>query len=48
MFNICFWDKKNKNNLYYQIVNGVGCSTEIKLSHNNIKKILSLIQITKN
>ena len=40
--------KKNKDNLYYQMVNGVGCSTEIKLSHNNIKKILSLIQITKN
>ena len=39
---------KNKDNLYNQMVNGVGCSTEIKLSHNNIKKILSLIQITKN
>ena len=40
--------KKNKDNLYNQMVNGVACSTEIKLSHSNIKKILSLIQITKN
>ena len=40
--------KKNKDNLYNQMVNGVGCSTEIKLSHKNVGKILSLIQITKN
>lgn len=40
--------KINKDNFYYQVVNGVGCSTEIKLSHNNVGKILSLIQITKN
>ena len=40
--------KTNKDNLYNQVVNGVGCSTEIKLSHKNVGKILSLIQITKN
>lgn len=40
--------KKNKDNLYDQVVNGVGCSTEIKLSHKNVAKILSLIQVTKN
>lgn len=40
--------KKNSNNTYIQAVNGVGCSTEIKLSHNNIGKILSLIEIKKN
>ena len=39
--------KKNKDNLYTQIVDGVACSTEIKLNHNNIQKILSLIKITK-
>ena len=40
--------KTNKDNLYNQVVNGVGCSTEINLSHKNVEKILSLIQITKN
>ena len=40
--------KTNKDNLYNQVVNGVGCSTEIKLSHKNVGRILSLIQITKN
>ena len=40
--------KINKDNFYNQVVNGVGCSTEIKLSHKNVGKILSLIQITKN
>jgi len=40
--------KKNKDNLYDQVLNGVGCSTEIKLSHKNIGKILSLIQIENN
>ncbi len=37
--------KKNINNLYNQIVNGVGCSTEIRLNHKNIKKILRSIKI---
>ena len=40
--------RKNKDNLYNQVVNGVGCSTEIKLSHKNVGKILSLIQIKKD
>jgi len=39
--------KKNENNYFFQIVNGVGCSTEINLNYNNIEKILSLIQISK-
>ena len=40
--------KKNSNNLYMQVLNGVGCSTEIKLTHKNIGKIFSLIKIIKN
>jgi hypothetical protein len=40
--------KKNRDNLYDQVVNGVGCSTEIKLSHKNVGKILSLIRIESN
>ena len=39
---------KNNNNLYRQLLNGVGCSTEIKLKHKNIHKILSSIEIFKN
>ena len=39
--------KKNQNNYFFQIVNGVGCSTEINLNYNNIEKILSLIQISE-
>ena len=39
--------KKNKDNYYIQIVNGVACSTEIKLNHKNIQRILSLIKIIK-
>ena len=38
----------NNNNLYRQLLNGVGCSTEIKLKHKNIHKILSSIEIFKN
>lgn len=37
--------KRNKNNLYNQLINGVGCSTEIRLTHKNIKKILGSIKI---
>ena len=40
--------KKNINNLHLQVLNGVGCSTEIKLTHKNIGRIFSLIKITKN
>jgi hypothetical protein len=48
MFDIFLWSKKNRDNLYDQVVNGVGCSTEIKLSHKNVGKILSLIRIESN
>ena len=37
--------KKNTENLFVKIINGVGCSTEIKLTHKNIKKILGSIKI---
>ena len=40
--------KTNKDNFYNQVVNGVGCSTEIRLNHKNVGKILNLIQITNN
>ncbi|MDC1315877.1 hypothetical protein N8251_00665 [Alphaproteobacteria bacterium] len=37
--------KKNNNNFYSQIVNGVGCSTEFDFKNNLITKILSSIKI---
>ena len=40
--------KKNSNNLYMQVLNGVGCSTEIKLTQKNIKEIFNLISVKKN
>lgn len=40
--------KKNSNNFISQVINGVGCSTEIKLTHKNIGKIFGLIKIIKN
>lgn len=40
--------QKNLNNFNSQVINGVGCSTEIKLTHKNIGKIFGLIKIIKN
>jgi len=40
--------KKDNRNYFKQILNGVGCSTEIKVNHKNISKILTSIIISED